>query len=73
MDYVFFVRLVKSPHIFDHKSVQMISYLKKKLDGVAPLITDPPPTSFTSWSEKRKEKCDNWHMTHAMGHVKFDM
>ena len=27
-----------------------------KLDGVAPLITDPPPTSFTTFYEKREKK-----------------
>ena len=33
----------------------------KKLDGVAPLITDPSPTSFTTLSEKnqkRRQKSD---------------
>ena len=27
-----------------------------KLDGVAPLITHPPPTSFTNLSKKNKKK-----------------
>ena len=27
-----------------------------KLDGVAPLITDPPPTSYTNLSEKKERK-----------------
>ena len=30
--------------------------LKEDLDGVGPLITDPPPTSFTILSEKNKNK-----------------
>ena len=30
--------------------------LQIKLDGVAPLITDPSPTSFTSLSKKEEEK-----------------
>ena len=31
-----------------------------KLDGVGPLITDPPPISFTTLSEKKKKivTCD---------------
>ena len=31
-----------------------------KLDGVVPLLTDPPPTSFTTLPEKKEEekKCD---------------
>ena len=35
---------------------------KPKLDGVAPLITDPPPTSFTTLFEekenKKKKECE---------------
>ena len=27
-----------------------------KVDGVAPLITDPPPTSFTTLSEEKEKK-----------------
>ena len=45
--------------------------------GWAQLITDPPPISFTTLSEKkRKEKkntCDMWHVTRDMWHVTRDM
>ena len=38
-----------------------------KLDGVAPLITDPPPTS------SKKVTCDIWHVTCDMWHVTCEM
>ena len=46
-------------------------FLNCKLDGVAPLITDRPPTIFTTLSEenqciKKKEKNDMLHVTHDM-------
>ena len=40
------------------------------------LITNPPPTSFTTLSEKKKEKnvaCDTWHVTCDMWYVTRDM
>ena len=50
-----------------------------KLDRVALLITDPPPTSFTILSKKEKENkftfdtlhmtCDTWHVTHDTWYV----
>ena len=53
-----------------------------KLDGVAPLMTDPPPTNFTSFApppknkKKRKKKkivtCDTWHVTPDTWHVTRD-
>ena len=36
---------------------------EQKLDGVGPLITDPPPTSSTTFPKKRKKKCDRWEVT----------
>ena len=33
-----------------------------KLDGVGPLITDPPKTSFTTWSKNNYNR-NKWHMT----------
>ena len=33
-----------------------ISFQSVKLDGVVPLMTDPPPTNFTSFSKKKKFK-----------------
>ena len=44
-----------------------------KLDGVAPLMTDPPPIGSTTLSEKRKKKCDTWHVTCDTWHVTRDM
>ena len=52
-----------------------------KLDGVAPLMTDPPPTSSTTLSIfLRKKKiifflltCDRWHVTGDTWHVTHDM
>ena len=35
-----------------------------KLDGVAPLITDPPLTSFTTMSENTHKKTHILHVTH---------
>ena len=43
----------------------------KKLDGVAPLITDPPPTSFTTLSTKKQKK--HLHVTRDTGHLTPDM
>ena len=44
-----------------------------KLDGVAPLMTDPPPISSTTLSEKKKKKkCDTWHVTCDTWHVTGD-
>ena len=36
--------------------VEVTMLAQYKLDRVGPLITDPPPTSFTNLSEKRKKK-----------------
>ena len=48
-----------------------------KLDGEAPLITDPPPTISTTFSKKKIKKwhvtADTWHMTCDMWHVTCDM
>ena len=46
-----------------------------KLDGVAPLITDPPPTRLTTLFNKKKGDVthDMGHMTHDTCHVTFDM
>ena len=45
------------------------------LNRVAPLVTDPPPNSFTTLS-KRKEiwplTCDIWHMAYGIWHVIYD-
>ena len=47
----------------------------QKLDGVAPLITSPPQTSFTTLSKKTTKsdiwhvKCDMWHMVCDTYHV----
>ena len=40
--------------------------------GQAPLITDPPPTSFTAWSKKQTKKSVMWYMTHEMWHITHD-
>ena len=40
--------------------------------GKALLITDPPPISFTTLSEKRKKR-KKLHVTHDMWHVTRDM
>ena len=40
--------------------------------GSAPLITDRPPTSFTTLS-KKKVTLDTWHLTHDMQHMIPDM
>ena len=54
----------------------------QKLDGVAPLITDPPPTSSSSWSKNKwiyitydtlHVTNDIWRMTPYMWHVTRDM
>ena len=42
-------KLKKDPKYF-------YNYAKKKLDGVAPLMTDPPPISSTNLFEKKKIK-----------------
>ena len=56
-------------------------YSNLKLDGVAPLMTDPPTTNFTSFSkkiyrkykEKKEEKnCDTGHLTCDTGHLTCD-
>ena len=39
-----------------------------KLDGVAPLITDPSTTSPTTLSHKKIK----WHVTHDIGHMTCD-
>ena len=44
-----------------------------KLDGEVPLITDPPPSSFTPLKKKKKQKCDMWHVTCDIWHVTRDM
>ena len=41
------------------------------LDGVAPLMTDPPPISFTTLSKKKMTR-DTWHVTRDMWHVTRD-
>ena len=43
---------------------------KNKLEGVAPLVTDPPTTSSNTLSEKGKKKratcqCDTWYVTNV--------
>ena len=46
-----------------------------KLDRVASLITDPPPTSFTTLSffcDMRHVPHATWHMIHDTQHVKYD-
>ena len=43
-----------------------------KIDGVAPLMTDPPPISSTTLSGKKKKKNDTWHMTRDTWHVTRD-
>ena len=49
---------------------------RKKLDGVARLITDPPLTSLTTLSRKKKKKkiltCHLWHVTHDTWHLTRD-
>ena len=46
-------RLSKRPN----KLISNIADLKSyKLDGVGPLMTDPPPTNFTSFSKEKEEK-----------------
>ena len=50
------------------------SFSRSKLDGVGPLITDPPPTSFTTLSKKRRYiflmvTCDMWRVTCDMCHM----
>ena len=37
-----------------------------KLDGVAPLMTDPPPISPTTLSKKKQNKKKTLHVTHDM-------
>ena len=56
------------------------SSFEYKLDGSAPLTTDPTSTSFTSLSKKERKKrfflnvtCDTWHVTRDMWHVTCDM
>ena len=51
-----------------------------KLDGEAPLITDPLTISFNTLRKKKKKKsdmwhmtCDTWHVTHDMWHLTHDM
>ena len=53
----------------------MVPQTEAKLDPVAPLITDPPPTSFTTLSHKIKchLTCDMSHVTHDMSIVTHDM
>ena len=43
-----------------------------KLDRVALLITDPPPTSSTTLSKKTKAKCYMGHLTPGAWHVTSD-
>ena len=60
-----------------HSKVATIVFLHaEKLDGIAPLITDPPLTISTTLSKKKKKKkkkmhltCDRWHMTIDTWHV----
>ena len=49
--------------------------LKEKLNGVGPpLITDPPPNSPSTFTEKKREKkCNVWHMTCDTWHATCDM
>ena len=42
----------------------------QKLQGVGPLITDPPPTSSTTLY--KKVTCDIWYRTHDMWHLTCD-
>ena len=39
-----------------NKLVSQGYQIVEKLDGVAPLMTDPPPTNFTSFSTKKNIK-----------------
>ena len=43
-----------------------------KLDGVAPLMTDPPPTNFTSFSKKLKIYIDKNIIINDTRHVTCD-
>ena len=57
-------------HIFKNLSRGILS--AKKLEGKAPLITDPSWTSVTTLSKKTKKKPDPLHVTHGMwGEVKL--
>ena len=45
-----------------------------KLDRLAPLITDPPSSSFYTLSKKKKiVTSDIWHVTHDTWHMTHDM
>ena len=46
--------------------------LLESLDGVAPLITDPPPTSFRTLSPPKNTQKKTWHLTCDMWHVTCD-
>ena len=60
---------------------QLYGEKRRKLDGVAPLMTDPPPISSTTLSEKKNKKIkkmwyvtrDMWHVTRDTWHVTRDM
>ena len=62
----------KSNQNTKHKEENPKLKLDGKLDGVAPLMTDPPPISSTTLSGEKKEK-KKWHMTRDMWHVTRDM
>ena len=63
------------------KEARSIWSLILKIDGVAPLMTDPPPISSTTLSEKKKKKkcvmwhvtCDTWHVTRDTSNMTRDM
>ena len=42
----------------DHLTSQHMLILEpiQKLHGIGPMITDPPPTSFTTLSKKKREE-----------------
>ena len=60
---VLFTKKLKTPHFNQLNNTKKVRSrpaawkfaLLDKLDGVAPLITDPPPTSFTTLSEKNNK------------------
>ena len=58
--------------IYQPLSSNVELHMNVKLDGVAPLMTDPPPISSTTLSEKKKKKNDMWHVTRDTWHVTRD-
>ena len=50
----------------------MLDSTSKKIDEVAPLITDPPPTNSSTF-KKKNYNLDTWHLTYDTQHVTCDM